>query len=396
MALRELGLCQSSTRDLVQGMSASWGDQALPHIQELRPYVPGKPVEETQREFGLDRVIKLASNENPLGMSPLAAKALDQLDPLEVARYPDASAYHLKRQLSEIYSVQDSQITVANGSEEVIELLIRSYIGKGDAVLTSYGAFICYRVSTQAAGGELIETPMTPEMQFDLEAMEQALSKDDRIKIAFIANPNNPTGTWVDEASLRKFIQAAVHKDVIVALDYAYWEYVDQPEIANPVRLMKDFPDHVVMLRTFSKIYGLAALRVGYGIGPASLMEVTNRLRRPFTSNSLALMAAQEALKDTEFVDRARQTNATERVRWEDFLSSHQIPFWPSQGNFILVDTQKGLNLSGGEVFESCLKKGVIFRPVDNYGLPHALRISIGTEEENDYAMRTLQSEFAL
>jgi histidinol-phosphate aminotransferase len=362
------------------------------YIRTLVPYVPGKPIEETQREFKLKRVIKLASNENPLGSSPKALQAV-RGTLASLHRYPDASGFHLKRALAAKNHLPPDQFILGNGSEEIMDFMIRAYCAPGDAIVTSQAAFIAYKISAQIQGMETLEAPMTTDFRFDLEAMAKLARDDKRVKIVFIANPNNPTGTYCRVNEMREFLremQSVRDGSVLVALDSAYWEYVTAKDLPDPMELMREFPN-VLVMRTFSKIYGLAGLRVGYGIASRDIIATLEKVRKPFNLNALALAAAQAALTDSAFVSRSRKLNDQGRKFWEKELKRLGLPFWPSQGNFVLVDTGRGLGKSGGEVFQECLRLGVIFRPVTNYGLLHALRISFGTTEENRLALKALE-----
>jgi histidinol-phosphate aminotransferase len=367
------------------------------YIQTLVPYVPGKPIEETQREYKIKKVIKLASNENPLGPSPRALHAIRGALK-EVHRYPDAAAFKLKQRLSAHLKVGMDSILVGNGSNEVIDMLIRTYCVAGDSIVTSKAAFIAYRICAQIHGVSTLESPLTEDLRFDLPKLLQLVREYDRAKIVFIANPNNPTGTYVTTAELKSFLRE-VSKirggTVLVALDYAYWEYVTAKDMPDPMELLHEFPN-VVVMRTFSKVYGLAGLRVGYGVASPEIIGSLEKVRQPFNMNSMALLAAEAALGDHAFVKRSRKVNQEGMRFWEKTLRGLGIPYWPSQGNFILADVSQGLGKRGGDVYLSCLKRGVIFRPVANYGLMHALRISIGTMAENRLAAKALAAEAPL
>jgi histidinol-phosphate aminotransferase len=364
------------------------------YIRALVPYVPGKPIEETQREFKIKKVIKLASNENPLGPSPKAMRVI-QKAVKELHRYPDASAFHLKEGLSKYLKVPMNHLIVGNGSNEVIDMLIRTYCVPGDSIVTSKAAFIAYRICAQIHGVTTLESELDSGMKADLKSMAALVRKYDRVKMVFLANPNNPTGTFNTKSEINQFLkEVATIRDgsVMVVLDYAYWEYVTSPEIPDPESLRKKF-SNVVILRTFSKVFGLAGLRVGYGIADPEIISTLEKVKQPFNMNSLALTAATEALKDKAFIARSRKTNQAGMKLWTEALKSMGVPYWESQGNFILIDTLKGLGKRGGDVYENCLRRGVIFRPVSNYGLMHALRISIGTPEENKVAIAALKKE---
>ncbi len=364
------------------------------YIRNLAPYVPGKPIEETQREFKIKNVVKLASNENPLGPSPKAL-ALLRKKILDLHRYPDASAFHLKEAISKLHKLPTRQIIVGNGSNEVIDMLIRAYCVPGDQIVTSKAAFIAYRICAQIQGVATLESGLTPDLRADLKAMAEVVRSQPRVKMIFLANPNNPTGTYNTTYEVKTFLkEMSKIRDgsVLVVLDYAYWEYINAKDLPEPTGLMKDYPN-MVILRTFSKVYGLAGLRVGYGIGAPEIISTVEKTRQPFNLNACALAAATEALKDTAFVKKSKKANDAGMKLWTTALKKMGIPYWPSQGNFLLIDTSSGLGKRGGDVYENCLRRGVIFRPVSNYGLMHALRISIGTKAENLIAIRALAAE---
>ena len=364
------------------------------YISSLVPYVPGKPIEETQRELNLRRVIKLASNENPLGPSPKAVQAIKKaLKTLH--RYPDSSGFRLKQALATqlaAFGVRANSIVLGNGSNDVIDLLIRTFCVPGDAIVTSQAAFIAYRICAQIQGVKSIESPLTSDLRFDLGEMLRLVRKNPEVKMIFIANPNNPTGTYVTESELRDFLEGVAKirsGNIPVIIDAAYTEFVTARDLPNPMKLREEFPN-VVVLRTFSKAYGLGGLRVGYGIAEPAMVATLDKVRQPFNLNALALAGAEAALGDRAFVARSVKTVNQGMKFWERQLERLGIPFWKSQGNFILVDVARGLGRLGGEVYLDCLRKGVIFRPVANYGLHHALRISIGTAKENRVAAKVL------
>jgi histidinol-phosphate aminotransferase len=368
--------------------------QVPDYIQFLAPYVPGKPIEETQREFNLKRVVKLASNENPLGCSPKAVRAI-QIALKEVARYPDSNAYHLKKALSELHKVSTSSLILGNGSNEVIEFLIRTYCVPGDSIVTSQAAFIAYRISAQIHGVSTVEASLNLAMQPDLTEMLELIKRHERVKLVFIANPNNPTGIYIADRELRNFLKEVAKVrggTVMVVLDYAYWEFVGARDLSDPLILLRDFPNTVV-LRTFSKVHGLAGLRIGYGMGAPEIISNMEKVRQPFNMNSIGLAAATASLGDVAFARKCKRLNDQGMNYWEKELNRLAIPFWKSQGNFILVDVNQGLGKSGHDVYMGCLKRGVIFRPVTNYGLRHALRISVGTPAENRLGVAALRAE---
>ena len=363
------------------------------HIESLVPYLPGKPIEETKREYKLKRVVKLASNENPLGPSPKALQALVKARK-ELHRYPDPSGHNLKLALAKKHKVAPSEIVLGNGSNDVIDVLIRSFTQPGDAIATSQSAFVAYKVCAHVAGLECVESELRPDLTFDLEKLARTVNTQPRVKLVFIANPNNPTGTYNRADELRTFLRSLEKTrgdSVLVVIDAAYQEYVTAKDLPDPHALAREFLN-VVVLRTFSKVYGLAGLRVGYGVAHPSVVSVLDKVRQPFNLNSLALVAAEAALKDESFVKRAVKANLTGMKFWEKTLNSWKVPFWKSQGNFILFDAAKGFGMGGVELNLECLKKGVILRPVANYGLHHALRLSIGTSAENLFAAKVLKA----
>ena len=364
------------------------------YIRNLAPYIPGKPIEETQREFKIKHVVKLASNENPLGPSPKALKLLRKKI-LDLHRYPDASAFHLKQALSDTLALPTNQIIIGNGSNEIIDMLIRAYCVPGDSIVTSKAAFLAYRICAQIQGVATLETALDADLRCDLSDMAKVIRTNERVKMVFIANPNNPTGTYNTTSEMRHFLkEMAKIRDgsVLIVLDYAYWEYVTAKDLPDPMVLRKDYPN-LMILRTFSKIHGLAGLRVGYGIAPREIIGTVEKIRQPFNLNSPALAGAVESLKDHAHQRRSKKVNEAGMKLWTRALDRMGIPYWPSQGNFILIDCSKGLGKRGGDVYENCLRRGVIFRPVSNYGLMHALRISIGTKAENEIAIRALAEE---
>lgn len=367
------------------------------YIRDLVPYLPGKPIEETRRELGIKRVVKLASNENPLGPSPRAIRAVERLLQ-DSHRYPDGGAFRLKQALSRFHGLSPRHFLVGNGSNEIIDFLVRTYCLPGDAIVTSQAAFIAYRLCAQIHGVRTLEAPLADGLRFDLGGILDRVRRDERARVVFIANPNNPTGTYVTRNELGDFL-ASLQKvrggSVLVALDYAYWEYVTADDLPDPLELARRF-QNVLVLRTFSKVHGLAGLRIGYGISAPEIIQTLEKVRQPFNVSSLAMAAAEAALADTGFVRTSVKLNGQGLRFWEETLERMGVPFWRSQGNFILADVQSGLGRSGPEVYQACLRRGVILRPVANYGLPGALRISVGTVAENEFAARVLAEEHGL
>ncbi len=348
---------------------------ALPGVQKLSPYVPGKPVDELARELDLDPagIVKLASNENPLGPSAKALAAIRaELD--ELTRYPDGNGFALKTALAARYSVDAAQVTLGNGSNDILDLVARAYLAPGlNAVFSQY-AFAVYPISTQAVGAEGRAVPAR-DYGHDLDAMLAAI--DTNTRVVFLANPNNPTGTWFGPAALEAFL-AKVPESVLVVLDEAYIEYAEGDELPDGLDYLARYPNLLVS-RTFSKAYGLAALRVGYAISSAQIADVLNRVRQPFNVNSLALTAACAALEDADYLARSRQLNDAGMAQLEAGLAELGLAWIPSKGNFIAVDFARDT----AAINQALLREGVIVRPVAGYGMPNFLRVSIGLAEEN-------------
>jgi histidinol-phosphate aminotransferase len=360
---------------------------AAPGIPGLSPYVPGKPIEELERELGITDTIKLASNENPLGPSPLAvAAAAVALHGVNL--YPDDLAFRLRNKLAATCGCDADGILVGSGSSDVIDMVARTFLAPGCNAVFSRHAFAMYAIYTQAVGAEGRAAPPNPadhpSMPFghDLEAM--AARVDRHTRVVFIANPNNPTGTWLPGDALKAFIEQ-LPGHLVVVVDEAYFEYVDKPEYPDTVQWIDAFPN-LLVTRTFSKAYGLASLRVGYGVSQPALADLLNRVRQPFNVNGPALAAAVAALNDTAHVERSARLNQEEMARLESGFRQLGLDFVPSAGNFLLLD----LGRRAAPVYEALLREGVIVRPVDNYGLPDHLRVSIGAPEENQRLLQAL------
>jgi histidinol-phosphate aminotransferase len=353
-----------------------------PYIASIRPYQPGKPIEELERELGLSSTVKLASNENPLGPSPRAVRAM-RAGLKEVSRYPDGSGFLLTRALAAKLGVPEEYFLLGNGSNELIEIIIRTFLRPGEEVVTARGAFVVYAMITQAAAGRNVIVPMKKDTH-DLKAMARAVT--DKTRLIFVANPNNPTGTWVTAKSVDAFL-AAVPEDVITVFDEAYYEYVSRktfPVIMDYVRQGRS----VMTLRTFSKAYGLAGLRIGYLVAPPRFTAEMNKIRQPFNTNSLAQSAAVAALGDDRYLGRVRRLNARERKRLQGSLEEMGLTVLPSEGNFLLVD----VGMDGVEAYDSLLRRGVIARPMGGYGYPRHLRVTVGLPEENDIFIKELKA----
>jgi histidinol-phosphate aminotransferase len=357
-----------------------------PHLAQLEPYQAGKPLEELERELGLTDAIKLASNENPLGPSPAALKAIrDNLDSLH--RYPDSHAYYLKEDLSRHLGISPGQLILGNGSDEVLDLLVRALVPPGGEVLSTTHTFLMYGLLTQAVGGVFRPVPLK-RMRVDLTAVARAVSP--KTRLILLNNPNNPTGTAFMREEFEAFL-AALPPTVTLVLDEAYIDFADDPGVSSCLDyLAEDRP--LVGLRTFSKAYGLAGLRIGYGFGPSELMDYLNRLRMPFNVNRLAQVAARAALTDSAFLARTRELV----LAGKDFicreLSRLGLEFVPSQANYVLIRVPR----PGREVYQDMLKLGVIIRAMDAYGLPDHIRVNMGLPEENRRFLGALEKVLGL
>jgi len=352
-----------------------------PGVRRLAPYVPGKPIEELERELGVTNAIKLASNENPLGPSPMAIAAIQKAMP-DIARYPDGGGFALKRALAAKLKVAPEQITLGNGSSDVIEFAARIFVAPGDEVVFSQHAFAMYPILTQAIGGRSVEVPAR-DWGHDLDAMAMAVTAG--TKLVFVTNPNNPTGTWLNRTDLNRFLKQ-IPSRVIVVLDEAYFEYVEHPDYPDGLTLLNEFPN-LVVARTFSKVYGLAGLRVGYSVSSAPLADLLNRVRPPFNVNSLAMSAAVAALGDDEHLRKTVALNRDGMRQLIDGFRDMGLPFIPSVGNFVCVEVGEAARIN-----DALLRRGVIVRPVANYGMPNHLRVTIGLPDENARFLAALKT----
>lgn len=349
-------------------------------ILELVPYQTGKPVEELTREYGVSDVVKLASNENPMGCSPYVTLAItEQLGNL--ARYPDGNGYYLKQALADFNNIAVEQITLGNGSDDLLDILARTFVSAEDAVVYSQYGFIVYPMVTKMQGATGIEVP-AHRFGHDLNAMRQVIEDNPATKLVFIANPNNPTGTQLAHEELRTFV-ASIPSSVLVVLDEAYIEY--SPESNN--RALLDEFDNVVIVRTFSKAYGLAGLRVGYALSSANVADLLNRIRQPFNVSRIALAAAAAALADQDFIAEVRQTNQEQRRWLEKQFDALGLAFIKSHANFIMVEIE-----DAAAVYQALLEQGVIVRPLAGYGLSEWLRVTVGVAEDNLRLIDTLRS----
>jgi len=349
-----------------------------PDIAGITPYSPGKPIEELERELGLTGSIKLASNENPLGPSPKALAVLAEAESA-LHRYPDGGGHVLRRALAERFKVSPDQIILGNGSDEIITLLTKVFLESGDEAVMADPSFMVYKIDATAAHGTVVQVPLRND-RHDLPAMAQAVTA--KTRLIFVCNPNNPTGTYVTASDVATFMQA-IPPDVIVVFDEAYYEYVTASDYPNSLALLKS-GRNVVLLRTFSKIYGLAGLRIGYGVTTPEIVAYLNRIRPPFNTNSLAQKAALAALSDEAHVCESRRINRDGMASLTERLTAMGLRVVPSQANFLYFDAQQ----DGKAVFDALLRKGVIVRHLGGT----CLRVTIGLPHENDRFMASLQA----
>lgn len=356
------------------------------YVRAIAPYQAGKPISEVAREFGLDeaKIVKLASNENPLGM-PASARHAMQEAVAEISRYPDANGFALKDAIAQRYHVPQNWITLGNGSNDILELAAHALVQPGESVVFSQYSFIVYALATQAVGGRGIMVP-AQKYGHDLEAMRQAIATD--TKLVFIANPNNPTGTFIPPNEIEAFLKA-VPGHVVVVLDEAYNEYLNPTLQYESTDWVRQYPN-LLVARTFSKAYGLAGLRVGFGLAQPRITDLLNRIRQPFNVNSLAQAAAIAALNDSAFLQQSAKLNADGYRQLTQAFNELGLEYVQSFGNFVLVKVGED-DGAGARVNLELLKRGIIVRPVAGYGLPQWLRISIGLPEENAACIAALK-----
>jgi len=364
---------------------------ASPYVRTLAPYVPGKPLEELEREYGIRDSIKLASNENPLGPGPLARAAIANAA-RDIGLYPDGNGFALKQALAQKHGCALEQITLGNGSNDVLVMLAEAFLTADSEAVFSQYAFAVYPIVVQAAGAKAQVAAAFPEshpmaLGHDLDAMVALVNE--RTRLVFIANPNNPTGTWVSSAALHRFL-TLMPSTTLVVVDEAYIEYVEDGDFPDASRWLDEFPN-LVVTRTFSKAYGLAGLRVGYALSDPGVASLMNRVRQAFNVNSVALAAARAALDDVEHLRASITTNREGMAQVGQALSRIGIRSYPSKGNFILVDCQR----PAAAVYEAMLRQGVIVRPVASYELPHHLRLTIGTQPQNQRMLDALERSLA-
>jgi histidinol-phosphate aminotransferase len=346
------------------------------YIERLTPYAPGKPIEELERELGLTGSIKLASNENPIGPSPKGIAAIaGHLASLH--RYPDGAAHYLKDAISKKFGRPMDEIILGNGSNELLDIIVRTFLLDGEESVFAEPSFVVYKMSTQAAGRNGVAVPLK-DGRHDLSAMADRI--DGNTKIIFIANPNNPTGTMNTGAEMDEFM-SRVPEDVLVVVDEAYFEYVTSPEYPDTFKYLRD-GRNIIILRTFSKIYGLAGLRIGYGFAPPKLVDLMNRVRAPFNTNSLAQAAALAALSDDAHVQASIEVNEEGKKYLYGEMTRMGLDYLPTEANFIWID----LHREARAVYDALLKKGVIVRPMG----PGQIRVTVGLMQENERFIKAL------
>ncbi|MFC0470279.1 histidinol-phosphate transaminase [Halalkalibacter kiskunsagensis] len=355
--------------------------QAKPQLQGLPSYKPGKPIEEVKKELGLTKVVKLASNENPYGASPLAAKAISEAAS-QTAIYPDGYAAVIREKVATKIGVEQNQLIFGNGSDEVIQFLCRAFLSPETNTVTADPTFSQYKLNATIEGAEVREVPCV-EGVHDLDAMLKAI--DENTRIIWVCNPNNPSGTYVSQEAFTSFLER-VPSHVLVVSDEAYFEYVTASDYPETLPLLEKY-ENLMILRTFSKAYGLAALRVGYGVANPALISLLDPVRPPFNNTTFAHVAAVASLEDDKFISSCVKKNTAALKQFEKFCQTHKLKYYPSQTNFILID----FNRSGDEVFDYLLKKGFIVRSGEALGFPTCVRITVGTDEENQELFSVLE-----
>lgn len=352
-------------------------------IDSVQPYEPGKPIKEVERELGLRRVIKLASNENPLGPSRKALRAM-KAALAEVHLYPESSCHYLVQKLSQQLDFPANQIVIGNGSNEIIELLARGFLNEGDEVISSETSFLVYPILAQVCGAKYVTVPMK-DYRYDLEGIAKVITN--RTKIIFIANPNNPTGTYVTSAEVDLFL-SKVPNDVLVCFDEAYVDFVDAPNFPKSLTYLKQGRKNVLVFRTFSKAFGLAGVRIGYGVASPELVGYFHKIRQPFNVNSIAQVGATAALDDKFFLWRTKHLVSSGRKYYYKICRKLGVRVLPSQANFVLIDT----GYDGEEVFKYLLSKGLIVRSMKAYGLKNWIRVTIGRRSQNVFFYKWMKS----
>ncbi|MEH7109334.1 histidinol-phosphate transaminase [Bacillus sp. JJ1764] len=359
-----------------------WKEQLL----SLTPYQPGKSIDSVKKQFNLDKIIKLASNENPFGCSPLALEAL-QTNPNSLAIYPDGYATRLREKLAAFLQVRENELILGNGSDNIIQIISRALLHPGANTIMATPSFSQYRHNAIIEGAKLKEISLLANGEHDLEAMLAAI--DEQTNIIWLCSPNNPTGTYIQKQKLLGFLDQ-VPDHILVVLDEAYFEYVVAEDYYQSVELTRRY-QNLIVLRTFSKIYGLAALRVGYGVANPQIIKALEPAREPFNVNTLGQMAAAAALDDQEFITTCKEKNRQGLQQFYDFCEQHSLNYYPSQTNFILID----FKIEGDEVFQYLLEKGYIVRSGKALGFPTGARITVGSYEENEGVLGAIKEFLA-
>ncbi|MBT3232563.1 MAG: histidinol-phosphate transaminase [Calditrichaeota bacterium] len=360
---------------------SKFSDMSRMAIRDIIPYEPGKPISEVEREYGLTDVIKLASNENPLGPSPMAMEAVKNAV-AEMHLYPDGGGYHLKEKLSRSFDLPPNQIVLGNGSAEIVEQITEAFVGPGDEAIIGRQAFFKYRIAVKIMDGTVVWAEM-PGLEYDADDMLNRVTN--KTKVIFIANPNNPTGTLMDKGQV-DYMMSKLPGHIIVVFDEAYYDYRSPERYPDSMEYLRQ-GRNVIILRTFSKSYGLAALRLGYAFSTPEISHAMNAVREAFNVNSLALVAGQAALDDHEFLRKTLEINSVGKEYFYKELERIGLVYIPTEANFVLIKTP----LPGRDLFKELLFKGVVVRPVDGYGLPDYVRVSIGLPDENIRFFRELE-----
>ena len=359
---------------------------AAPPVRTLAPYVPGKPLEELEREYGVRDAVKLASNENPLGPGPRALEAIAAAVK-EIGLYPDGNGYALRQALAARHGCPMESVTLGNGSNDILVLIAEAFLTPDSEAIVSQYAFAIYALAIHATGATTRVAPAFPwehpmPLGHDLDAMARLVNE--RTRLIYVANPNNPTGTWADARALRSFV-AGLPQQTLVLVDEAYFEYVDQPGYSSAADWLTEHPN-LIVTRTFSKAFGLAGLRVGYAVSHPGVADYLNRVRQPFNVNSIALAAAKAALQDRQHLERSAALVRDGMHQVKAGLDRLKLRYVPSAGNFLLIDCARPATA----VYENMLRRGVIVRPMGGYSLPTCLRITIGTQQENERMLSAL------
>ncbi len=363
-------------------MSDNLLDRLNPGISQLNPYEPGRPIERVIEDYGITNAIKLASNENPLGPSPKAKTVLGDLAN-DLHLYPDGSGEELRNAIGKKEGVHENEIILGNGSNDIIDLCARAFLNYSTSAVASKHAFIVYKIVTQASGSRLIEVP-TVNWSHDLEGFTKSIDSDTRVR--FIANPNNPTGTYNSHREVKQLMKS-ISNDILVVLDCAYFEYVTELDYVKPIELLKEF-NNIMITKSFSKIQGLASLRIGYGLSSPKTIEALNRIRQPFNTNYVAQKLALASLNDNDHIKRSLELNNYQKDKTFDNLINLGLEVIPSSGNFLSFTG----NFNSINIFERLMQRGIIIRPIDLYDMPNYLRVTIGTEEENTLFLNTLST----